>query len=539
MKDFLLGAMREIAEDGRVGAGNFLQAALDRYDSTLPLLMLDKALHVPGEGQLDALTLADLDRLARRYGSWYHARGVGPGDVVAIYLDSGPEFFIHYLALTRLGAIAAFVNGGLGAEVACRYLKHLGAVCVITDRAHRSRLAGLQGEGQRTVVEHSAMALEETALPEGYPFVHEAEDPVLITHTSGTTGFPKAVTARHRQYFHCTRETLRNPPGFLTEQTATGEVRLLSAFPTSHNVSVAYCMRSVCSATPLLMMADPSPVRLAQRIQSFKPSVVAGFARTFVDLIRIDLDEYDLRSVNYWRSTGDAMHRAHIDELIRYGSQYHEGKLVSGSSYFDGLGSSEICGAFYVVHSQRERPPARCVGSPAHFVDAVVLDKDGRKLGAYEPGLLGVRGPSIFNGYWNDEERYQQSLLAGYYLTGDVVFYDDEGRFYHADRALDVIETDGKPFYTTLAEEVVLDELRYVFECTFYGSAEGSGVKALVTLREPHSHSTQAVLSDINRTLGAKGLGRVDALELCPYESLVMGVTGKVLKREYRLLEAS
>ena len=59
-------------------------------------------------------------------------------------------------------------------------------------------------------------------------------------------------------------------------------------------------------------------------------------------------------------------------------------------------------------------------------------------------------------------------------------------------------------------------------------------VSALVTLREPGSRPMPSVLSDINRTLGAKGLGAVGAVEPCHYENLVMGVTGMVLKRAYR-----
>jgi len=127
--------------DGTAGAGNFLPRALaiSRFPDEA-LVFPDSPYRSLSGREYRALSLAELDAVAEEFASFYHEHGVIPKDVIAVYLDDGIDFLIQYLALTRLGAIAAFVNGNLPASIAAPYMLRISAsgAMVSADRRPRS-----------------------------------------------------------------------------------------------------------------------------------------------------------------------------------------------------------------------------------------------------------------------------------------------------------------------------------------------------------------------------------------------------------------
>jgi acyl-coenzyme A synthetase/AMP-(fatty) acid ligase len=420
-----LARLGQVAADPAVGCGNFLTAALRIARSpNAPKIWLDEPFFAPNGQRFKELSLVQLAGLAQEQAARYLAAGVGPRDPVAVSLPDGIAYLVHFLALTSLGAIAVLVNPAMTPEIAASFVQRVGAIGLVADEA---RLAAIMAHVPPAALRFAASRLVEMApLPKGYPFVHAPEDPVLLCHSSGTTEIPKAVTFQHHAFFYGVRYRL-------TE--AARPRRLVSALPHSHSAGIAFPMLALLRDEPLMMVSGEAPEHVLAAAERFQATTLVAFADTFAEISQTDTTKYDLSTLRAFINTGDAAHVTHIMKLVEVGG-------LEGSVFIDGLGSSEMgLSLFQIVHGKGTNHPPRCVGKPLEFVDAQVLGESGERLPANTVGRLGVRSPTLTAGYWNDSVLTFRSRLGGYWLTGDLVYKDDDGRFFHVDRTTDAIRT--------------------------------------------------------------------------------------------------
>jgi len=522
-------------DDDRLGCGNFLFYALEGSPAPdRPLLRLHRPFAAFDGGAYRSLSLRELASLARRYAALYHQAGVLPRDCVAVYLDEGAACMVHYTALTSLGAIPVLVNGAMKPGIAARFIGGIGVKAVYTDPA---RLAAMVAEagllGVTPLTDRTAAEAEERGgglLPSVYPYRHAPNDPVLICHSSGTTGMPKAITFEHRQFF----------AGIRTRLTSGRESeRVLSALPHSHSAGIAFPMYYMLMGVPVLIMSDLSGGAVLAEIEAFRPTTVIAFPQTYAELAELEPAGRDTASVEYWMNTGDCAHERHIRPLIRAGSHIRGGRREKGSVFLDGLGSSEMgFTLFRKIHSSRTTVYGRCVGYPNEFVDAAVLSPEGETLPPGETGMLGIKSPTVTSGYWNQSSLTYRSRLSGYWLTGDMVYKDDQGMFFHVDRVQDVIRGPNGPVYSLLLEEEALNAHSLIRECAVFGVPAGDGFEraAAVLLTAPGASLTaQEWLALLNEALGRAGLSRLVFLAVTgDKDDLPCGPTGKILKRALR-----
>jgi acyl-coenzyme A synthetase/AMP-(fatty) acid ligase len=530
-----------ICADAELGAGNIIHR-LKAYGRPLDEIVLetDGTWQAPDGDRPATLTLGRLHEVVETYAGWYAAHGVRPRDPVAIHSFSGVEYAVNYLALTALGAIPSFVNGNLPPEIAREYVRRQGAVGVMTDEQHRDVFTGMGFHGTAAGVrpEHRV------SLPAGYPYRHHDTDPVIISHSSGTTGMPKGVPHTHRTLVHAQLHRLRISSG-------ADMRRVLVALPGAHNAAVATLLYCLLLRTTLRLLSSQRGTDVLDAIEDFKPTTVLGFAGTFGEIAAEDLAARDLSSVEAWFNTGDAAHEAHIRALVEHGSHEEYGRdlqrrRVAGSVFVDGLGSSEA--GYSIFHNRHTRDTAaysRCVGKPISFAEAAVLAEDGTPLPAGEIGRLGLRSPTLTPGYWNDSLTFHRLRLGGYWLTGDLAYQDEQGNFYHLDRAPDAIRTAAGIVFSTRAEELLLRELPGVDDCTVVGVApdgvradwDGDGLAdayALVQLADPAGIDDDALTALANAALTAAGQPPVRRALRTSSGDVAKGATGKVLKRVMR-----
>ncbi|MEV4949568.1 class I adenylate-forming enzyme family protein [Streptomyces sp. NPDC053755] len=524
------------------------------------------------DGEVERLSLDRLAEIRDAYASWYHQAGVRKGDPVGVYAGEGVDAFLHFLALSSLGAIAALVNGRMRPEVAADYLGRVGAVGVVAtaDGLDRLRASGALPKNLAFEKELDAFPRRRPArhaLPGVFPYRHGDDDLVMLCHTSGTTGPPKAVTFGHRQFFLGKRHRLLSFPDAASN-------RLLTALPQTHSAGISYLMTATLLGLPTLVMADSSGEAVHEAARWFRPTMVVAFPQTWAELATLDLSPSALGDVHTWINTGDSAHEAHIKELIRHGRRpgrpaavFRPGALGSrlrtglasrlgsglgarlgartgdrpGSRFVDGLGSSEMGMALFRKVSEPEKQDYdRCVGTPVRVVRrAVVLDDDGRILGPGRPGRLGVKTPTRTAGYWGDTALTQKSSVSGYWLTGDIVYQDDDGRFFHVDRVPDVIHTVRGPVYSLPMEEAVMTGCPEVADCAVVAvnaPGPGGGQVPFATVRlRPGASTPGDLLERLNTALRAKGLTALGGAVLATEpEHFPTGATGKVLKRSLR-----
>ncbi|GGQ86659.1 class I adenylate-forming enzyme family protein [Kitasatospora griseola] len=548
-------AVRErFMSDPTLGAGNFLDRAVEANPHRAVPFAFSHRLDHRGQVVLRGHSLLDLVALRDRYAAWYHANGVRPGEPVGVVIAEGLEPLLHFFALTALGAVPALVNDAMRHDVMVRYLSHVGVVGVVADDTTRLASAYRKDPQLRPrflslTAEVQAFDAASAALPEGYPYQHAAEDVVALIHSSGTTGTPKSTMLAHRQFWEGKQPRMVRFP-------AESYDRLMSLMPHTHAGGLSYFMTTTLLGLPTVVMSDWRRVAVEPVMEAFRPTMVASFPRTFVELATGELPTAGAAMVHSWFNTGDSAHYGHIRRLVQLGErpaglirpwllpqERAEQAALPGSQFVDGLGSSEMGMALFgqVTSPETERDD-RCVGTPSEVVErAAVLDEDGVEVPDGTVGLLAVAAPSITPGYWNNERLTQSFRQAGYWLTGDVAYRDAEGRFYHLDRTVDVIDTLDGPVYSLPLEEVLLaDCAAQVQDCSVVGVPHpDGGQRPIAVVRLQDGASADGLLEAANAELAKAGLAELAALRVADRaEEFPLGPTGKVLKRELRTRHA-
>jgi acyl-CoA synthetase (AMP-forming)/AMP-acid ligase II len=535
-----------LAADLELGAGNvLLRLAEHGADMDMPRVTFDTALDaIAAWTPLSLRTLTE--RVAAR-AEWFQRHGVGRRDPVAVYVTSSADLFLSFFALTWLGAIPALMNGSMPTEIAAEYIRRLRAAGVVIDSDHAELADHDLGA---PIIGDAAQA--GTGDPAKAPphFRHHPQDPVAITHSSGTTRMPAAVVHSHHGLFAAVRAVR------LTEPRQSGPVREMSAFPQAHTAGVIIINEALCNGYQLLCLSQQggafarSGEVIIDAIERWRPTAVFGFAVTWSELARYDLATRDVSSVRIWSNSGDCAHEAHIRRLVAVGSHHAYGKdgIVSlpGSRFNDTLGSTEMgYGGFRISHRLGSDRYNRCVGKPFPFAEIILVDpRTGRQVPTGQVGQVAMKSPTLAIGYWNDSVNTFRTRLNGYYLTGDLMYRDEDGYFYHVDRASDAVDLgDGNWLYTSLSEELILKRCPDVRDCTVVAARGEDGrlvTEVMLLLRA----DADAALSRDDEVRAALG----DVAALAPWrvvtvtdDGVVVGPTGKVRKflmRERLLADA-
>jgi acyl-coenzyme A synthetase/AMP-(fatty) acid ligase len=548
-----LSVRQQMMTDPTLGAGNFLQRALDlNPNRSVPYAFTHSVDH-RGKVVLRGHSLEDLAALRDRYARWYHANGVTAGDPVGVLVAEGLEPLLHYFGLTALGAIPVMVNDAMPVKTAIRYLDHVGVVGVVADDPTRL-VAGYRANQRkpRFVVPSSELKAYDPdggALPEGYPYQHADDEVVALIHSSGTTGVPKSTMLAHKQFWDGKQPRMVRFP-------AEPYDKLMSLMPHTHAGGLSYFLTTTLVGVPTVVMGDWRREIVEPVMEAFQPTMVASFPRTYVQLATGDLPVRGAAKVHSWFNTGDGAHYGHIRRLVTLGerpaglikpwllpSDAAAEATLPGSQFIDGLGSSEMGMALFgqVTTPETDRDD-RCVGKPTEVVTkAAILDEQGRELPDGEVGLLAVQTPSRTPGYWNDAALTRSFELDGYWLTGDVARRDANGSFYHLDRTVDVMDTASGPQYSLPFEEVLLADCADLFyDCAVVGvpGTDGGAVVPVAVVRVQPTAGEPApddLLEHTNKALVQAGLPVLVALVVAHTDAdYPSGVTGKSLKRELR-----
>jgi acyl-coenzyme A synthetase/AMP-(fatty) acid ligase len=532
-----------IAADTELGAGNVLHRIKD-YGRPLdePVLWTDGTWPAPDGSRPEVLTLGQLYEVVETYAGFYASKGVKPRDVVGVLTASSTEFAVNFMAVNSLGAIPSFANAKLRPEIAREYIRRQGASGAITEAERHETLA--QGELGFVVTAADVRPEHRRHLPAtGWPYRHDKTDPIIISHSSGTTGMPKAVPHTHETLLYAQLHRLK-----LSVGGAMG--RLLVALPGNHNAAMSVMMFGLLLGSPVMLLSSQRGEDVLDAVQKFRPTTVFGFSGTYAQMATADLSRWDTSSIEAYYNTGDAAHEAHIRVLVGLGSHEEIGHdlkphRVPGSVFTDGLGSSETgYSIFHNGHKPGSASFGRCIGKPMSFAEAAVLSEDGRPLPAGEVGRLGVKSPTLTPGYWNDSITWHRLRLGGYWLTGDLAYQDAEGNFYHLDRAPDAIRTRHGIVFSTRTEELLLANRPELVDCTVTAIVEdgvradwdGDGVgDAYVLLQFAGADDPAEDLTAwVNDVLAEHGFPPVTRALRMDYGDVAVGVTGKVLKRVMR-----
>jgi acyl-coenzyme A synthetase/AMP-(fatty) acid ligase len=523
-----------LAFDPRLTVGSLLERAAEMHGDK-PLLWTERPLGYPGFAS-PAVSALSAWKFACQVTEALWEVGMRQGDRVAIFKRNEADYPLLSLGVISAGGVAVPINPGMDRNVLAQHLRQTKARFLCCDHAtftgvigDRLRLPMVEGwiftdEAPTSFKPRMVLSEAVAALPGDAPPVSvDPSAPVLLAHTSGTTGRPKVVTCTAGSFLAGVRTHFRTEPPLPWRR-----VGIAGSF--SHLVYQIGLTTLLLSGMRAWPLDGSSAVAALQLIEREQVNVFVAFPHLYQRMYARGLSPYDLRSMRLWVSVADTSREAHMAAFCREGSRY------LGSVFVEPLGSSEIgAPALRRVWTVASRPRCRrhigrrMLGGP----QVKVVDSAGRRAKAGEPGRLMVKGRTVFAGYWPNTRR-SQGDVEEWWATGDIAYRDRWNRYFHLDREANVVHTDCGPFYTLPAEDV-LHLYPGVYEAVVFGVTTDEGRErpiAYVWADPGGGVNPERLLAWANRRVS--GPVPLSRLYLIPPDEISRGLTGKVLKRELR-----
>lgn len=369
------------------------------------------------------LSYVDLDQRSEEVAAGLVAAGLHPGDVVLLRLASDSTYVVAYAAIAKLGAIAAGVNPRLAAPEQDAVAALAGAALTLSTP---EEVDGLRRPGT-----------------EG-PLHDDADRPVALVFTSGTTGQPKGALFRQRQLAAITRIDVADAwgdPGMAPTSMLAGTQFAHVGFMTK----LPWYLR-LGTTTHVLgrwRAADALACVAEHRIPS-----IGGVAPQIALLLREDLDAYDLTCVQTLIVGGSASPPALVREAK---ARFDAGYSIRYSSTESGG-----CGTGTAPDDDDEET-LLTVGHPRGGIEVAIRDGDAAPLPDGEVGEVWMRSPTAMAEYYGDPEGTARSLVGGWLRTGDLGYLDGGGRLRLAGRQSEMYIRGGYNVHPAEVEGVLAD----------------------------------------------------------------------------------
>ena len=378
--------------------------------------------------------------------------GVTKGDRVAYLGVNDIATFETLFATGRLGAIFVPLNTRLaGAEIA-----DLLADCGARVLVHGSEAASLVAEANPIACGvQSVVGIGETAAFTSAGFSEtevSLDDPALILYTSGTTGRPKGAVLTHG---NLTFNTMNQ----LAHVDVLGSDMVLCTAPLFHAVGLGQVtLPTLFKGGTVVLTPKFDPAWMLATIADLHITAFSAVP-TMMQMLcdHPDWRDADLSSLRYVIYGGSPV-------LERVATAW----LDRGVDVLQGYGMTEAApGVFLSLPEGSARRPTSA-GVQHFFTDVALLDSDG--IAAVPPGTgeVLVTGPNVFAGYWQRPKETAESMVNGWFRTGDLGRVDGDGWAYIIDRVKDVIISGGENIYPAEVE-AVLAQLPQVAECAVVG----------------------------------------------------------------------
>jgi acetyl-CoA synthetase len=528
------------------------------------------AIHWVGEpGDTRDITYAQLQDEVSKAANALTSLGVNAGDVIAIQLQMIPEAIFAMLACARIGALHSVVFGGFSPTALRARVDDAAAKIVITSdgQYRRGKAAPMKAnvdealEGAETVekvivVRRTGEDLEgptpwtdgrdlwwhelvDGQSAEHTPEAFDAEHPLFILYTSGTTGRPKGILHTSGGYLTQTAYTHHNvfdhKPGedvyWCTADIGwiTGHSYIVYG-PLANRVT-----QVVYEGTP----NTPHEGRHWEIIQKYKVSIyytAPTLIRTFMKWGAQIPAEYDLSSLRVLGSVGEPINP---EAWIWYRETIGANKAPIVDTWWQTETGAIMISPLPGVTSTKPGSAQRALPG----ISAKVVDDQAQEVGKGGGGylVLDQPWPSMLRGIWGDNERYRETYWSrfadqGFYFAGDGAKYDADGDIWLLGRVDDVMNVSGHRISTTEVESALVSHPT-VAEAAVVGASDattGQGIVAFVILRgnavDGGDEAIQALRNHVAKEIGPIAKPR----QIMVVPELPKTRSGKIMRRLLR-----
>jgi benzoate-CoA ligase family protein len=436
----------------------------------------------------ESVTYAQVAERSSRLANGLRSLGVRREERVLLLLLDTPAFVYSFFGAQKIGAVPIPTNTLLKSQD-YRYLLNdsRAAVAIVSEPllaalngVPRAELAylrhivvdGAPGDGTVPFTELLRAAPELLVEPTS------ADDAAFWLYSSGTTGFPKGAVHLHHDIVQTVVCYAQGVLGITAQDRTFSVAKLFFAYGLGNALTFPFAV----GATTILWPGPPTPPNVYAQIERFKPTLFYSVPTNYGQLLAHKREgaDFDLSSIRLGVSAGEALPRA----------LYERFKDRFGVEILDGIGSTEILHIFISNRPGRVRP-----GSSGELVpgyDARILDEDGGDVPDGTVGNLLIRGDSICASYWNKHQRTKDTIEGHWIRTGDKFSRDQDGYYWYAGRADDMLKVGGI-WVSPVEIENTLVEHRAVQEAGVIGRRDADDLlkpMAYVVLTAGHQPST-------------------------------------------------
>jgi fatty-acyl-CoA synthase len=390
----------------------------------------------------DVVTYRVMDQWSDTVAARLAAAGVAPGDRVGIVGPNTLEWCAGALGALKAGAVVAAYNHRFGAAELAYLVADSGPTVVLADEGHRERLEEVAAGGVSfELLGLGAVRELRTAAP--VPFARldvDPDAPAVIVYTSGTTANPKGVVFTHRTILSFVSEW------GLMEPALRPGVRMIFLLSLGAAPGILWGVLHILIRGGTLYL-EPAfdPASALERMVKERIEVMMGVPLLFEQIAALpQFEAADLSSV-VCSTVGGARVSRHLLEAW----------LAKGVTLRQIYGMTELGG------TSTANPPAAAaarpesVGRGSMFTRHRVVRPDGTDCRPGEAGEIIVQGPSVTPGYWNNPAATAEALRDGWFHSGDVGCFDEDGYLYMVDRLKDMIISGGYNIAPSELESVI------------------------------------------------------------------------------------
>ena len=426
------------------------------------------------------LSYAELDQATKKVASYINNDlGLKPGAKVAVMMPNLLQTPVSILGILRAGCVVVNVNPLYTA----RELEHqlndseADAIFILANFAHTLEKAlgktnvkhivvtqvgdmvgGLKKHLVNFVVKHIKKMVPSFELPNPIAFTDvlkngdasrytrpeiTLDDLAFLQYTGGTTGVSKGAMLTHGNMVG----NLEQVSGCLDNILDKGKEIVVTALPLYHIFALtANCLTFMKYGGLNLLITNPRDMKgFVKELSDNKFTVMTGVNTLFNGLLNTDgFADVDFSNLKMSLGGGMAVQRPVAERWQK----------VTGTRLVEGYGLTE-CAPLVTVSPYDLEGYNGSIGLPAPSTDIKLMLEDGQEAPAGEPGELWVKGPQVMKGYYNRPDATAECLRDGWFATGDIATYDDQGFFYIVDRKKDMILVSGFNVFPNEIEEVV------------------------------------------------------------------------------------
>ena len=460
-------------------------------------------------------TYEELDEAVSRAASVLLEQGLAPGDRIGAYGHNSDAYLIGFLACARAGLVHVPVNQNLTGDDLAYIVGQSGSSLVLTD----PDLAGQLPDDVRTLPLRDAdgSLLDRLAAAPAYDGPEpRTEDLVQLLYTSGTTALPKGAMMTHRALVH---EYL----SAITALDLSAGDRPVHSLPLYHSAQMhVFLLPYLAVGATNIILDAPDGDRLFDLIETGRADSLFAPPTVWIGLShRPDFTTRDLGALRkaYY---GASIMPVPVLERLR--------ERLPGLAFYNCFGQSEIGPLATVLAPDEHKGRMDSCGRPVLFVDARVVDEDGKDVPDGTPGEIVYRSPQLCEGYWDKPEETADAFRDGWFHSGDLAVRDAHGYYTIVDRVKDVINSGGVLVASRQVEDALYTH-ESVAEVAVIGLPDEHWIEAVTAVVVPRGEVTedQLIAHAREKLPHFKAPKRVEFVAELPRNA-----SGKILKRELR-----